>query len=121
MGVAGSSLASVQCSNATANHTGGINSAGLRLLSRAEPGRWPLSSSLHNSLDATNKEKARERRGCVGCVGRTEQGDTLLMNILESSLLYEEEGCTYGSMSEDLKETGPQGYTRRLIPKEELV
>lgn len=49
------------CSNTTANSvTGGINSS--VLIANTDPGRRLLSSALYNTLDATDKEKATERR-----------------------------------------------------------
>lgn len=45
----------------TANSvTGGINSS--VLIANTDPGRRLLSSALYNTLDATDKEKATERR-----------------------------------------------------------
>lgn len=66
------------------------------LIANTNPG--PLSSSLYNTLDATDKRKKKKkategrvrRRVCVGCVGRTEHSDTSLMNILKGPLLYGE-------------------------------
>jgi len=85
-------LAPAQCSGTTANSvTGGINSSVLIL--NTDPGRRLLTSSLYNILDARDKSVAGERSqgGCVGCVRRTEHSHTSLMNILNSSLLYEGE------------------------------
>lgn len=44
-------------------------------------------------MQQTKKERwgGERQRGCVGCVGRTELSDTLLMNILKGPLLCEEQ------------------------------
>ena len=69
-------LASAQCSNTTANSvTGGINSSAPRPYRKHRP--RPPSSSLYNTLDAPDKEKATERRGrervCRMCWENTAQ------------------------------------------------